>query len=739
MKNMYRIVAKFEYNNNKYFIALVNGRNVVLVKYDENKNISTSFSDEEYKLLNIVYNSLLINKDKSVYIKDLKVKDILYKIYYDTQSKNYFWESVNGIDNEECNRILNFKYNNMKCVYYLDDKDNEDEKDSKAKKNLTAFDELERIAEETLASLEKWELKKEIEIKEQEDQIDESKNDETEKESEISEVEIDGNQTEPEQPETFEEISEISEEVEEEKTEESIVDETLKEAVIDEDLEDILDEEDAKEEELEQIVENIETNVEENIEETLDVEEQENSKDNFDQPLDEIIKQVVAIVQKQKIEQDLQKMKELEEEKRREQQRKVKEKKLEYHRKFVRFKKKIVPIMVSSTMLLAPLINLPVVGSQGRKENNVLQSMTEDSKKINNYDYEKIKSAIQDNPYLGSEEKEFLYKLKLVFDEDYKYMDLDLIEERLNSLKVSYNDDYVASKTDNFSFVGGTYNEFENRISINGASDFETSNIVDFVHETFHVFQQSSQRYVMELFNEGYKREKLRELKDKGILDEKSFMDSTNTYSNFGTGYSDDLYVYYTLASLMDEKSIKEYQYTCDDKIIVNELMKIDKKSSKDEATKNAYQLLDSIDELRIWDEETRCYRTNSEAKDDVFEKLNYYYVQKNGINLDEDLKFVIHNMYASDKTYGALEKTLLDEIDIQENGTNKIFGPWRTIVPRTYLTNNYEYSSITFNSPEMITIEIDDELCEKYQKNYEIIKENNRIANEDKDDDMER
>lgn len=748
MKNIYRIVAKFEYNNNKYFITMVNDDKIVIVKYDANKNISTNFSNEEYELLNTVYNSLLIDKEQSVYIEDLDVNQNKYKIYYDPNSKNYFWDLINGKHDEECNKYLNFKYNHMTGTYYLSKENNEEEKSEEKLEQLlkNALKELNELTSKTEQKVETLKNTTKLEgEKEEEKHEDNNENtDETIVENDNELISI--------RPEEIEELNqatakenklEFKLEVDEDgETIESVIqkaiqavrkkkakDKKIKELneVIDE-LNEIKNHGSRVEVKLKisEDKETVESILQKAIEAVKEkIERIENGNFTEEQDLEQELEQEEQISgeakEEKNIENEIAKQENVEDYTNKDERKEDEIETKKYYRKLVKFKKIIIPIMVSTTMLLAPIVDASILGAQGKKEEKVgKNSVITTYKKSKDYNFADIEENINSNENLTDKEKEFIKKFKIVFDEDYQYMDLDLVENRLNTLKINYKNENEDGNT----LLAGTYNELTNEITMNKSEKFEDVSKADFSHELFHVFQEGSHRYIMELINEGYKREKLRQMKDKNILGKEYFEDNTQSYANFGNGYADHIYIYYVLASMLDEESIKEYQYTCDDKIIVSKLCQIDKNNNINLAKENAYHLLECIDNLRIWDDETQTYRINTGAEEECKKRLNYYFKQKNGKDIEEDLNCVIHKMYYNESTYKALEETLISKIDKVSGDTDKILGPWKTVLPKTYLSADHEETLITFSSPKLVTLRITDELCEEYSKNYNKIKE---------------
>ena len=154
-------------------------------------------------------------------------------------------------------------------------------------------------------------------------------------------------------------------------------------------------------------------------------------------------------------------------------------------------------------------------------------------KKKEKFDYGKIQKAIEDNQNLSNGEKEIINKLKFVFDENYEYMDLDLIIKRLSDLKI----EYIEEENEN-SQVTAAYYINKNVIQIYKATDLENADLTDLVHEILHVFQASNtNRLTLELSNELTTREVLRRLNEEGLIEENyQFLNSINEYSNYGKG-----------------------------------------------------------------------------------------------------------------------------------------------------------------------------------------------------------
>lgn len=117
-------------------------------------------------------------------------------------------------------------------------------------------------------------------------------------------------------------------------------------------------------------------------------------------------------------------------------------------KRMLMYKKLLIMSLMSSTLALTgcnsnnnevPLTNVAedfTYEDTDVESINVIKSDLENTK----YDYNVILSAIDSNSNLNDMEKEFLKNLKFVFDENYKYMALGLIESRIENLKINYNE-----------------------------------------------------------------------------------------------------------------------------------------------------------------------------------------------------------------------------------------------------------------------------------------------------------
>lgn len=419
--------------------------------------------------------------------------------------------------------------------------------------------------------------------------------------------------------------------------------------------------------------------------------------------------------------------------------------------RIVKFGKKALFVSVIAGLSFTTLANCSIANEIGtnapeyNNQNSSLKLYTSEIMNQRKYKFDDIKKAIKTNPNLTASEKEFINKLKFVFDENHEYMDLDLIIDRLSTLHI----EYIKEMNDNVQIVA-QYNIKENKIILYNTENFEDVELSYFVHEVFHVFQSYAiNRLSLELTNELTTREVLRRMNEMGFIeDNKQFLNSLEKYSNYGNGYEPCMRAEYLLANILPKEVIQAYQFGCTDDILVNALLEIDGKKSSSESNEQmeqrAYKLLDCIDDLMEIDENGNTYidYTNEKYKK-IYNQIDYYYKKKNGINMEEslksdifkyDFKYICIDYGTSEESIKAGEKTLLDEIpDEMYNIEYKVaYDFYKYVLPKTYLSDIYPNPIVILGYPEAMEIEITDELDNKYKENYKMYKEESKQINKD-------
>lgn len=384
------------------------------------------------------------------------------------------------------------------------------------------------------------------------------------------------------------------------------------------------------------------------------------------------------------------------------------------------------------------------------------------------YNYDIIADKIGNNQNLSQAEKDFFMKFKAYFDDIGPYMELGVVTDRLENLKV----EYIPEECKNPDILG-EYNPTSNVITIYSADSMENCDISVLAHEFLHVTQKGfSKRLAMELSNEAATAEYLREMVDSGLLDDSIFKNEYDV-PVYGTGYTSCMKVYYLLANLLDEEDIKKYQAIPSEILLTNALVKIEENAGKDlyrsfgryEMEKNALELLDYIDELRTAPDEDgyRSLNYSEEKYQKICDSLDYYYQAKFGKTIDECFRDSINEF---DKTFGTISKTTprgraiwnVMGKALEENVTDlddkyKIpMGEYRFVLPRTYFSNKYPNPRIYFNTYQktseysargfFVGIDVTPEMESEYRSEYikaqeEISQSENRIDIEKNNDDV--
>lgn len=494
MNNSFTAIAKFNYDNKKFQITMVNNKNIIFSYYDEENKLHLNLSNEYYNIINAVYNSLLINKETSVYIKTTQINNTLYDIFYDTKSCNYFWTSNKEINNTDDNVILNSRYNDIPLVYYNDDK-----------------------------------LKR--------------------------------------------------------------------------------------------------------------------------------------------------------------------DKKSDYYNKILNLNRTMLLVSVAANLSLLALTNCSVHGNTPKNEIESSSYIQEDNNYESTkreYNYEEIRQAIESNKDLSDDEKELIYNMKFLFDENNEYMDLDLIIERLKTLKFEYCDE-LKDKFEND--LKGCYSLKDNLIKIK-AINFEKAETDTLVHEILHVFQSPGfNDYTIEFSNEVCTNEVIQRLNNDGLLGKHYIQ--YKTYSS--SGYTTNIYLYYILADMLPADVIREYQFSCNKNLLANELVKLDNEPTQ-ESKERAYQLIESFNDIKKA-REKHDYNKLEQARNNCEEKLNYYYNKQNGMNIDENANFILIAKFYSRIILDGdsvvplfnylceMNPELMNEIDITLAEA--------AVTPKTYFSENNKYLSI--------------------------------------------
>jgi len=307
-------------------------------------------------------------------------------------------------------------------------------------------------------------------------------------------------------------------------------------------------------------------------------------------------------------------------------------------------KSSIVNLLILSTISTMVYIHLPqitelnnknisnnniVIESTTNKESTALAYVLEipeineqnDIKQL--YSWERIKNAINNNPYLTTKEKEFLYELKFVFDENHQYMDLELITYRLENLRIIYNKNLYEKN----SSYGGLYRTKNNEIEIFKTDSFDDVNIHIFLHEFFHVLQApNSNHLTKELSNDLFTMEIVKRLHANDIFEKHGIrkISCTSIYQYW-------MNIWYNVIELLPQEDICKFQFQAEEEILYRGMC-VD--SSNIRQYNRACELIDIINNS---ENEFSFNHLPTEVIDLIAEKTNYFY-EIRGKNMESNI-----------------------------------------------------------------------------------------------------
>lgn len=255
------------------------------------------------------------------------------------------------------------------------------------------------------------------------------------------------------------------------------------------------------------------------------------------------------------------------------------------------------------------------------------------------YNWHSIEEAIYSNTNLTESEKNFLKKLKFVFDENHQYMNLDMVINNLKTLKITYSKEEGAFNWFLYESAGGGYLRELNHIYIKDANNFEEADLRIFIHELLHPIQIPSNGYWKELAVTLEQREILQRLIDDNIIEIKDeYYDSNGALTNLSVGYETDHKLLYLTLLLISPEARNQCLFQGDERTLAEELMKIDVSNNYGEKQYRAYRLVDYLDRLKEgYDESSKQQRDKL-----CFDELQYYYECKYGKPIEQNLDAVL-------------------------------------------------------------------------------------------------
>ena len=303
-----------------------------------------------------------------------------------------------------------------------------------------------------------------------------------------------------------------------------------------------------------------------------------------------------------------------------------------------------------------------------------------------------------------------------------------MVKAKLQTLKIRYGV--------NLQSANASYNLLENEICIE-AESFDSTNKATFLHEFLHSLQSSGNPFIGELSTEFFTIESMIRMYKEGIVekefflsqyakgelekgtiklnDENAWLEYLINNGRFSSGYQGYVNAYIILADLLPEEALRNYQFNPKQiEILSNALVEIDKNTSNKETS--AYQLIDSINSLRVYSQENNTYNYSRDLST-CYEMLNYYFTQTKNISIEQDI-------YSS--LLIQLESKLQHNLDINPLrylNDNHELGVIGEMIPKTKLSNACERGIFVYYDREskLQLMDFSEELKNEYIENMTI------------------
>lgn len=300
-----------------------------------------------------------------------------------------------------------------------------------------------------------------------------------------------------------------------------------------------------------------------------------------------------------------------------------------------------------------------------------------------NYSYTDVIKAIESNPHISSEDKNFISNsLKKEIEENINYIDLETLIKKLETLKISYYKKYdYNKKTGKYELLNpkinsmnimGNYNIAINRIDLyeeldekNISKNYEKevfdvvkANKGVYFHELNHVMTKKSLSTKMNSLSQNVNTQKIDGRSKFSI----NFADSIriihkNTFSeminelftreyfdeylqlnNEGKIYKsyEEYMIYaYALAEILPEETLREYKFNDNESILISGLLDIDNNIEE------VYKLISSINTIILSDD--KISDKNEQYYKNIHDGYAYFYEKKYNKNMKEDIEMLLY------------------------------------------------------------------------------------------------
>lgn len=239
-----------------------------------------------------------------------------------------------------------------------------------------------------------------------------------------------------------------------------------------------------------------------------------------------------------------------------------------------------------------------------------------------------ILEAVNKNAQLSDNNKSFIIdNLIPEIEENKEYIDLKIVRNRLENLKIETNND---AKMISLGAVA-KYNSVFNIINFYGLNkdvDFKNVDKTIYFHELNHVLSIGNMNSAMSKVN----------LNESNIFSELiNELFSREYYSKEKSlGYEEQMKYIYVLAEILPEDVLRKYKFNNNEVLLVNGLLEIDNNISK------SYELIDLIDNVQ--DKENQ----DSKNYKQIHDLLEYFYEKKTGKKLITNMNILAY-LYESE------------------------------------------------------------------------------------------
>ncbi len=356
--------------------------------------------------------------------------------------------------------------------------------------------------------------------------------------------------------------------------------------------------------------------------------------------------------------------------------------------------------------------------------NKYINSEQSDKKSVYNtqsreYNWALIQESINSNKHLTKEEKKFIEKMKTLFEDKHKYMDIELIRERIRNLEFTYFDGTIPFAED---ASGVTINSIYH---IYFADSKQINDVLDFIkfHELIHYLQ--SEYHTGRAFEYGTQiatMEYIKKLAKQGKI-----QPSGNLFDSYGGFYTEDPTFYEAgckilslIFKLIDEETRWRFIFEPDEGLLINALAERDNSNMPyNQKKEKATRLVDNLNHSPI------------DSLKSVFDSLQKgYYKNSIGDNIEELALFGNQTMreYFFSKEEIEIQKKALKnalklDFDLPDNYTMSI--------PSVLFDDedDEEKLFIYFKySGEQYTVEITDDIAKAYREQIPLLTENKII-----------